>query len=164
MLAARAIDGRSQLYRWTREHYAELASARASYRPVPTWQAVAGLAAEAGLLDSTGKPPSAAAMRKVFARVEKDISACGSAGLRASAASRAPAPAPVWRIDEAPRLPPSRTPASDDAGVRALDQLAPPAAPRLVLKPGRVPAPGDPWKDDGSTLPKPLLPNPQRKE
>src|SRR6185312_1012333 len=59
-LAARAYEGHGTLYRWTREHFAELRSARAAYKP--TWQAIADLAAEAGQVDRANKPPSAAAM------------------------------------------------------------------------------------------------------
>ena len=72
-LAARAYEGHSALYRWTRQHFAELHSARAAYKP--TWQAIADLAAEAGQVDRANKPPSAAAMRKIYLRVEADIEA-----------------------------------------------------------------------------------------
>ena len=51
-LAARAYEGHSPLYRWTRTHFAELHSARAAYKP--TWQAIADLAAEAGQVDRAG--------------------------------------------------------------------------------------------------------------
>jgi hypothetical protein len=71
--AARAYEGHSALYRWTRHHFVELHAARAAYKP--TWQAVADLAAEAGQVDRANKPPSAAAMRKIYLRVEADIEA-----------------------------------------------------------------------------------------
>ena len=89
-LAARAYEGHSALYRWTRTHFAELHSARAAYKP--TWQAIADLAAEAGQVDRANKPPSAAAMRKIYLRVEGDIEADRLAASRPLPRARSASP------------------------------------------------------------------------
>jgi transposase-like protein len=89
-LAARAYEGRSALYRWTRQHFAELRAARAAYKP--TWQAIADLAAEAGQVDRANKPPSAAAMRKIYLRVEGDIEADRRVASRPLARARSASP------------------------------------------------------------------------
>jgi hypothetical protein len=83
IFAARALQGRSPLYRWLHEHHAEIAAVLAA-QVRPGWQALAATAAEAGVRTADGHAPSRHLTRKTWKLVE-----------RAMAKSGQPQPAPA---------------------------------------------------------------------
>lgn len=64
-------SSRSPLYRWMRQHHAELDRTFAAVRP--NWRALAAEFAALGILDSTGQPASPDRARKTWWRVRADI-------------------------------------------------------------------------------------------
>ena len=120
----------------------------------PDWTALAKIFEQAGLTDRSGKPASPGTARVAWARVRESVA-------RGRASRPPPEPGPAWPPGALP--PPRATATHGPAAGPAAGPLPEPAPARagppakLVLAPARVPQPGEPWKDDGSTLPKPML-------
>lgn len=72
-IEARGHRGRSDLYRWLRARYRALAKALDQHNPA--WHVLAEEVAAAGVVGRDGKPPTANAVRKVWARVARDVQA-----------------------------------------------------------------------------------------
>jgi len=148
-MAAETKRGRLRLHHWLRDHYAELASAKAELKP--TWEQFANSIAAAGAKDAKGNPPQGAAVRKAWLAVEAAMRQQPGAG-------SGPPGAPLGERQPAP-LPPSHLPSAAPPA-RLIDPAAPPASrPRVQLRSARPIAEGDAPVPDGSRLPRPLHPN-----
>lgn len=111
MLAARALQGRSPLYRWLHKHQAEIAAAMAS-QARPAWEALAQTARDTGQLDANGNPPNRHSIRKAWQTLQRDLNR-----------------QPVVRTPVPPTLPPVPPPAAAARPVQADS----PARPRNVF-------------------------------
>ena len=93
----RGPAGRSSLYLWMRENYADLLAG--FQRDRPDWTALSETLGRAGLTDRTGKPPKPETARKTWQTVRKDMAK------RQPAQQAAPDPASAERLKPSPESP-----------------------------------------------------------
>lgn len=118
------IGGHGAVYRWLRDHRAEVA--QALVREKLAWHSVAAEIAAAGVLGARGEPPTGNAVRRVWKRLCRDLVAeearvAGGVSGQRTAATRAPSAAPG-----SPNPIPATAPAPT---LRPSSAESPPAAP-----------------------------------
>jgi hypothetical protein len=150
-----AIDNRSETYKWPRSNYAELSKVVAVRG---SWLALRDTAIEAGIGIGRGEkksPPTVAALRSAWKRVDADMNPSTKqkpTGTVAKSTSTPPDPG-LGQARQAypkPRLlgsePPGRPP----------EPASPPRERKpMVLRPARTIGPTEVPQGDGSKLPKP---------
>jgi hypothetical protein len=154
-----ALSNRSELYRWMVRNFRELDDT-ISNAGRPNWQALAETFGSLGLTDFTGKAPTKEGARQTWWKVKK----------AAAKAAEATPPAPLAASHPTQgALPPARLPlpnharpavvsTREDSSV-TIDRPTPPPRTKLAFKGSQPAEPGSAWKDDGSSLPKPILPS-----
>lgn len=120
---------RSELHRWLRQHYNELAPVLNI--PAPQWNKAAALVTERGVTGSNGKPPSAKSLRQMWLRLVRDVE--NERARRAAAKSVKPTShrsrqSPTWK-------PPVAQPRADPRNFAGDRPTAPAASAQRLEKP-----------------------------
>jgi hypothetical protein len=141
ILAVRALQGRSPLYRWLHAHHAEIAADMAT-RSRPAWEALAQTARDTGQLDANGNPPNRQSIRKAWHTLERDLNRQPAVRTSASFAQPARPAQPIQPAAvAAPAMPDRPAPVISPADVPAA-----PTRPRHVFSVARFKPTPD--KDD----------------
>jgi hypothetical protein len=148
-ITEKALDNRSQTYKWLRSNYAELVNVVAVRG---SWLALRDAAIEAGIGIGRGEkksPPTVAALRSAWKRVDADMNPARKP--KPVAPSKQPA---QERMPLALQTPP--LPDSQPAGRPIDPEPSPRERKPMMLRPARTIGPAELPEDDGSKLPKPI--------